>query len=82
MTGFDTAFVQQILDIAKRQREPDIEHHGQADDLGTGFETLEGEAFGHNQTLIRPLPCLKLSSSEETRYSSSEQIYIYSTSVF
>ena len=39
--------------------EMDIEHRCQADDLWTGFEILEGRAFGHNQTLVRPLPCLK-----------------------
>ena len=35
------------------------------DDLWTGFEVLEGRAFGHNQTLVRPLPCLKQSSSDK-----------------
>ena len=45
--------------------EPDIEHHGKADDLWTGFEVFEGRAFGHNQTLVGPLPCLNQSSSEK-----------------
>ena len=30
----DAALVQQVFDIAKGEREPDIHHHGQADDLG------------------------------------------------
>ena len=33
------------------------------DDLRTGFEVLERGAFGHSQTLFRPLSCLKKSSS-------------------
>ena len=66
MTDFYTAFVEQIFDIPKRQRKPNIEHHGKADDLWTGFEILEGGAFGHNQTLVRPLPRLKPSSSDKT----------------
>ena len=36
------------------------------DDLWTGFEILEGRAFGHNQTLVCSLPCLKQSFSEKT----------------
>ena len=66
MTNLHTAFVQYVFDIPQRQREPDIEHHGQSDDLWTGFEVLEGRAFGHNQTLVLPLPCLKQSSSDKT----------------
>jgi hypothetical protein len=38
VADLDAAFVQQILDIAQRQREPHIHHHRQADDLGRGFE--------------------------------------------
>jgi hypothetical protein len=38
----DTAPVQQIFDIPERDREPDIQHHCQADDLGAGLEVLEG----------------------------------------
>jgi hypothetical protein len=33
----DTALVQQVFDIAKRQREPDVEHDRPADDLLAGF---------------------------------------------
>ena len=36
------------------------------DDLWTGFEVLEGRAFGHNQTLVCPLTWLKQSSSDKT----------------
>ncbi len=37
----DASLVQQIFDIPKRERESDVQHHGQADDLGTGFEVFE-----------------------------------------
>ena len=67
MADLYAAFVQQVFYIPQRQREPDIKHHGKADDLWTGFEVLEGGAFGHNQTLVRSLPCLKQSSSDKAR---------------
>ena len=67
VTDFYTAFVEQIFDIPKRQRKPNIQHHGQADYLRTGFEILDGGAFGHNLTLVRPLPCLKQSSSDKAQ---------------
>ena len=31
-------FVQQVLDVPQGERVPDVEHHGQLDDLGRGFE--------------------------------------------
>ena len=33
----DTAFVQQIPDVSKRQRKPDVLRHRKADDLRRGF---------------------------------------------
>ena len=45
MADVGAALVEQILDIPKRQREADIHHHRQADDLGTGFEALETIGF-------------------------------------
>ena len=43
----DAAFMQQILDISKRQREADIHHHRQADDFRDGFEVTERIGPGH-----------------------------------
>ena len=34
VADLDAALVQQILDVAQRERILDIQHHGQADDLG------------------------------------------------
>ncbi len=41
MAHVDASLVQQIFDIPKREREPDIQHHRKADDLRAGFEVLE-----------------------------------------
>ena len=66
MADVDAPLVQQILDVPERQREPDIQHHRQADDLGAGFEVLEWRAFGHGQRLRKPPACLNPSSSDMT----------------
>ena len=47
MADLDAALVQEVLDVAQRERVSDIEHHGQADDLGAGLEVPEGGALGH-----------------------------------
>jgi hypothetical protein len=38
----DAAFGQQILDLAQRQRIPDVHHHREADDLGGAVEAPKG----------------------------------------
>ena len=38
MRDVDTAFVEDILDVAQREQIADIHHHGQADDFRGGFE--------------------------------------------
>ena len=38
VNDIDAAFVQEIFHISKGQRERDVQHHRQADDLRTGFE--------------------------------------------
>ena len=47
----DPACMQKIFDIAKRQRDPDVEHRGEADNLGTRLEVLVGGALGHAERL-------------------------------
>ena len=42
VADIDTALEQQVLDLAQRQRVPDIHHHRQADDLGRTIEIAEG----------------------------------------
>ena len=41
VTDIDAAFVQQIFDLAQRQRVADIHHHREADDLGRRVEIAE-----------------------------------------
>ena len=41
MADINAAFVQQILHIPERQREPDVHHHGQANDFGRCLEVAE-----------------------------------------
>ncbi len=51
MTDVDTALMQQILDIAERQRETHVHHDRQPDDLATGSEILERVVFRHPEAL-------------------------------
>jgi hypothetical protein len=55
MADLDAAFVQEILHITERQREPDVQHHCEADDLRARLEIAERGAFCHKATLaVRP----------------------------
>jgi len=65
MAQFDAAFVQQILHLPEREREPDIQHHRQADDVGAGFEILKWVTFCDSQTLVQRPAHLKLVSSDK-----------------
>ena len=52
MADIDTALVQNILNIAKRKREPNIHHDGQMGDLWARLKVAKGAAFYHLTTLI------------------------------
>jgi len=41
----DATFVKQILHVAKREGEPDVQHYRKADDLRTGFEIAKWGTF-------------------------------------
>jgi hypothetical protein len=46
MANLDAALVQEVLDIAKREREADVKkHHRHTDDLGAGLEAPERRAL-------------------------------------
>ena len=47
MADLDAPLMQEVLDVAQRERVADIEHHRQADDLGAGLEVAEGGALDH-----------------------------------
>ena len=67
MADIDPWLMQQVLDISKRQRETDVEHHFQADYVGTGFEVAKWGVFCHPTRLRnRPAP-LKHHRSDNAR---------------
>ena len=49
MTGIDTAFAQQILNIAEREGETNVEHRRQSNDLGAGVEVAKWGTSGHQK---------------------------------
>ncbi len=51
MANLDAPLVQEILDVAQRERVADIEHHRQTDDFGAGFEVAERARSGHQSKL-------------------------------
>jgi hypothetical protein len=51
MADVDATFVQQVFNISKRKWKPDIHHHGQPNDLGTGFEIAKWREFCHSAKL-------------------------------
>ena len=56
MTDVDAALVQQILDVSQRDRETNVQHHRQADDLLARLEIFVRVTFLHPGTLPSPLP--------------------------
>jgi len=45
VAGTDASSEQEALDVSKWEREADIQHHYQANDLGAGFEIAKSVAF-------------------------------------
>ena len=52
VADLDASLVREILHISKRQREPDVEHHRQANDLRAGLEIAKRGAFGRQKNLV------------------------------
>jgi len=67
MADIEPTFPWEVDSIPQRQREPDVQHHRQADDLVRRFEALECEACRHPKTLSSALACLKQSSPDRAR---------------
>ncbi len=61
----DAALVQQVFDVAERQREPDVHHHRQADNLRARLEVAERGTFCHRGRVGRSPPRLKPSCSDK-----------------
>jgi len=64
VANVDAALVEQILNVPKREWEPDVQHHRQANDLRARLEVLEGGMFCHLARLRNRPPRLKPSSSD------------------
>jgi hypothetical protein len=67
MADLGSTLMQQVFDVSQRLREPEIEHHGHADDLGTGLEKPEGGGLGPCGRLSARLANFSLSSSDTVR---------------
>ena len=59
VADIDAPLVKQVFNISERKREPNIQHHRQADDLRARLEVAKGRGLGHAQTLSRPPARLK-----------------------
>jgi hypothetical protein len=73
MADVDTAFVHQVFDIPERKRKTDVEHYGEADDLGSCFKVLEWRAFCHPKRLGRCAARLKRVLSDSAPMVSVQQ---------
>jgi len=63
--NIDTALVQQIFHILKQERESNVQHYRQADDLQTRSEIAKWGTFCHVPTLQNlPAPLKRLSSDK------------------
>lgn len=74
VADIDAAFVQQVLDIAKRERKPDIHHHRETDDLRRRLEVAKGRAFCHAGKIGAGSTGLKLSSFDKTSAAVSPEL--------
>ena len=66
MADVDAALMQQILDVAQRERETDIHHDRQADDFGGRLEVPKRGAFCHPGKLDRRPARFNQLSSDNT----------------
>jgi len=53
IADIDTAFVQQIFHISQQKRKSDVQHHRQADGLGTEFEIAKRAVICHSKMRLR-----------------------------
>ena len=65
VANVDPTLVQEVFDIAQRQRESDIHHHAKLDDLRRGFKVAE-RVLGHFPRLSTRIGHLKSGSSDYT----------------
>ena len=66
VTDVDAAFVQKILHVPKRKREPNIHRDSQTDDLCARLKVAKGTAFCHPASLNALPARLKSVASDKT----------------
>ena len=66
MADFDTALMQQVFNVAKRKRKPNLYQDCQTDKLRAGFEVAEWGVHCHPAKLRNHPARLKLVSSDKT----------------
>ena len=59
MSDVDAELMQEVLDVAQRQRVADVHHYRQADDLQARLEVSKRGVHGHLGRVGRVLPSLK-----------------------
>jgi hypothetical protein len=64
VTDLDASLVQQVLNVAKRKWEPDVQYPCKADDLWARLEISKWAVFCHQVTLGRRTSRLKPVSSD------------------
>ena len=69
MADIDAAFMQQVFDISKGQRETDVQHYRQADNLTARFEVAKWVRIRHPVRLRNRPARLKLICSDSTPHS-------------
>ena len=79
MADINAPFMEQIFHITKGQRKPDIQHHGQADNLTARFEVTEGRAFCHRARLRNRPAQLKRVSSDSARLALRNNLFFWNT---
>ena len=72
IADLDAALMQQVLDVAERQRETDVQHHRQADNFRATLKALERVRFRHDPKLRdRPARLNRNRSDKANFYNSS-----------
>lgn len=67
MANVDAPLMQQVFNVSKRERKPDVEHHRQTDDLWARFKVAKRGSFGHEPTLASALPGFERHQNRRSR---------------
>jgi hypothetical protein len=71
VADLNTTLVKQVFNVTQRQRETNVQHHRQAEDLWARLEVAEIGTLAHPEKLMKRRDRLKQSSSDNARSSQS-----------